>query len=64
MAEAEVALVVRSYPPGIIAWWRRSGRGKRHPGRFFRPEGRTWSADPRGTEVNRAHAWARRERDV
>jgi hypothetical protein len=59
-----MALGVRSYPPGIIGFLEALWARYAPPGRFFRPEGRTWSADPRGTEVNKAPAWARRERDV
>ena len=57
-------LGVTSYPAGIIAFREALWTRQASPGRFFRPEGRTWSADPRGMAVNRAHAGARRERDV
>jgi hypothetical protein len=55
---------IRSHPAGIIAML--ALRARQAPrGRLFRPEGRTWSADPRGTnEVKRVGIPARRVRDV
>ena len=56
---------VRSDPVGIIALLALREAHHAPQERLFRPEGRTWSADPRGTKfVKRAAAPARRVRNV
>jgi len=56
---------VRSDPVGIIALLALREAHHAPQERLFRPEGRTWSADPRGIKiVNRAAVRARRVRDV
>jgi hypothetical protein len=55
---------VPSHPVGIIAAGGALGAVLASPGRFFGPEGRTWSCEPRGTADLTGRATDPEVRDV